>query len=132
MFTQKILNPKTKRQNNMRCWRVEWSTIIELLKSGKSAKDISWMFLNDDQSVQVMDDEQYGDSQSNNFALNVFENALDYAIGIKILQYVRFLNSMKKKHDVFVVACNRGGDVFIVSNKTGRVIFEQLNKKERA
>jgi len=73
-----IIRPDTKRKANLKTWKIEPRAILDFLKDkDKSARDISWLLLNDDQSIQVIEAQQYGDRAGNNFALAIFEQALD-------------------------------------------------------
>lgn len=124
MYQTTIINPKTNRSNKAVAWKIEPRKIVDDLKAGKikSAKDISWSLLNDDQSYELMEETQYGDSNRNNFALSVFENALDWGLGITVLNYI---TSVVKQHKAmpkpFEVIANRSGDVFI-RTFSGKVI----------
>lgn len=121
MYTQTMINPKTNRNNTFKCWNVSWDGIMEMIKAGKSAKEISFALLDDDESVMLMEETVDGDSQNNNFALNVFENALDWGIGITIINFMKSLLKLHKKASQFTVMANKKGDVFIACK--GRIVF---------
>jgi len=121
MYTQTMENPNTNRNNKFNCWDVSWDAIMAMVKDGKGAKDISWALLNDDQSIMLMEETQDGDTQRSNFALNIFENALDWGLGITTLNFMKACVKSHKKVKKFTVAANRKGDVFIAYN--GKIIF---------
>ena len=114
MYTRTIQNPKTNRRNAVRCWSIAVRAIAAGLECGniKSARDISWSLLNDDQSIQTMENEMGGDEVSGNFALSVFENALDWQLGVAVLQVLKAARPRMPKD--FEVAVNRAGDVFVI------------------
>jgi hypothetical protein len=115
MFTTSITNPKTNRSNKVAAWKVAPKKFWPALKSGSlDAKKLSWKLLNDDESVQAMEEQIDGDSAESNFALSIFENALDWAIGLAIINYC---NAMIARHKIlpkpFTLMVNKKGDVFI-------------------
>jgi hypothetical protein len=114
MYTEKITNPKTGRQVNVRCWDVETKTAVALVNKD-GVKALSWAMLDDDESIQTMSNEQHGDSASNNFALSVFENALDWGLGLKVTSYLQAYRSQHGRYPKSTkIACTRGGDVYVV------------------
>lgn len=115
MFQTTITNPNTNRINKVYAWTVAPKTFWNDLKTGElTPKQLSWKLLNDDQSIQVMDDSQYGDSACQNFALSVFENALDWSLGLAIVRYCNAMVSQRKTlPKPFTVMVTRKGDVFI-------------------
>lgn len=123
MKTSSIVNPKTGKQNQVKTWNIIPRTILDMMKAGtiKSAKDLSWLLLNDDESIQAMQDQMSGDAAESNFALAVFEQALDYALGIHVLSYIRNAVKIGKLPKPFQVAVNRKGDVFIIT-ASGQII----------
>lgn len=123
MFSKTIINPQTNRQNKVNCWNINPREVLRLMREGKikTARDLSWMLLNDDDTIQLMEETDAGDCQNNNFALNVFENALDWGLGIKVLGFIRAFTQVKKMPKPFVVAANRKGDVFIIT-QSGQIL----------
>lgn len=114
MKTQKHVNPKTGRAVTMRVWDVDTRKAIDLINSG-GAKALSWAMLSDDESLAAMDDEQSGDSADSNFALNVFENALDWALGLKVIDFLQACKTQFGRYPKRAsVACTHSGDVYIV------------------
>lgn len=124
MYTDTIKNPKTGRTNKVYRWDVDTNRVGELLKANNGdVRAISWALLNDDQSLNAMEAQQYNDSACNNFALSVFENALDWSLGLKVMSYLRWYRNARNTYPKIVrLACNRNGDVFVL-NKTGEIIF---------
>jgi len=123
MATKTIQNPKTSRQVKVRVWSIETKALMEDLKAGriKTAKDLSWKLLSEHHSLSAMERSQAGDSAANNFALNVLENALDWSLGMAVLNFIRDcrkqLNGVPK---TFEVAASRSGDVFILAQSKSR------------
>lgn len=124
METTTIRNPETGRQVQVRAWRVEPRAIRSKMRAGeiKSAKDISWMLLNDDASIQEMRDEEHGDSARTNWALAVFEHGLDWSLGIAVLRIMNAAIETSHLPKPFDVMVNRSGVVFVHFPTTGRVI----------
>jgi len=90
MYQKTIIRPDTGRKVNLKTWKIEPRAILEFLKDkDKSARDISRLLLNDNQSIQVMEAQQSGDQAGNNFALAVFEQALDWRLGLAIVNVIR-------------------------------------------
>ena len=123
MQTTSIVNPKTGKSNKVRVWDITPREILASFKSGelKSAKDLSWKLLNEKQSVKLMEKQLEGDQSSNNFALSVFENALDWMLGLKVVSFIDAFLKEKKLPKPFQVAVNKRGDVFIIT-ASGRII----------
>ena len=117
MYHTTIVNPKTKRENRARAWLVNPRAVYDKLKSGeyKDARDISWALLGDDESIQDMRAEEYGDAAERNLALSIFENALDWGLGLAVLNYIRAFLQKKALPKPFEVLATRRGDVFIRS-----------------
>lgn len=121
MFHTTIVNPKTNRTNNVRCWKIEpRQAISELGQLG--VKAYSWKLLEEPEAVEDMEAEQYGDQASNNFALSVFENALDWRLGLAVHNFIRGFVKLRKLPKPFDVAVNHKGDIFIVTGVTKTVI----------
>ena len=73
MYTDKITNPKTGRQNNVYRWDVDTVKAGEIIKANSGdVRALSWALLGDDQSIETMERQQDGDAASSNFALSVF------------------------------------------------------------
>jgi hypothetical protein len=124
VYTSTIINPKTGKSNKVKMWDINVSALYADLLAGKlTAKGLSWSLLSDDKSYQAMQSTEYGDSSSNNWSLAILEQALDWAIGLKILNFIRACALNHKRPKAFKVAVNRKGDVFIISSINGEVIF---------
>ena len=123
MYTKSFTNPKTNRVNSMKCWDLDTKSVANVMSAaGGNVKAISWAMLNDEASVQAMEDTQHGDSAANNWALNVFENALDWGLGLAVVGYLRMYKEQFGKFPRrFTIAANRNGDVFCVQ-KSGNLI----------
>lgn len=116
MYHTTITNPKTKRRNQVRAWPINPKAVMAKFKGDEwqSAKDISFALLDDDESIQEMRDEKYGDCAARNFALSIFENALDWRLGIAVLDILKACLAKRRMPKPFSVAVNRAGDVFII------------------
>lgn len=120
-----ITNPKTGRSNTVRAWNIDPKQVLADLRSGrtKSAKDLSWRLLSEKESADDIEEsvEAPGDCARTNYALGIFEYALDWALGLVVLNFIRSAVRVKKLPKPFKVAANRKGDVFIITN-SGRVL----------
>lgn len=116
MNTMQIKSPKSNRTITVRAWDIDPRAVLASFKSGelKSARDLSWKLLNEKGSVAAMGREMDGEAASSNFALSVFENALDWSLGLKVLAHIRGAVAVKRMPKPFKVAASRGGDVFII------------------
>lgn len=116
MYHTTITNPKTNRCNQVRAWPIDPQAVAAKFTNGEwqSAKDVSAALLNDDGSIQEMQDEEYGDCAATNFALSIFENALDWTLGIAVINMLKACAAKGKWPKPFSVAVNRAGDVFII------------------
>jgi hypothetical protein len=115
-----ILNPETGRMNQVKAWTVDTRRVFDELKSGKSAHDLGWMLLSDPESLREMEESQYGDCLENNFALNVFESALDWSLGLAILRTLQsYKDQFSKYPKSFRLAANTKGQVFLLG-KSGK------------
>ena len=114
MHTQTIINPKTNRKNTVRCWNIETRKVIDILRNG-DIKDISWALLSDSESVTMMQETQHEDSGRTNFALNIFENALDWRLGIAVVNVLKGIKTLTGKYpSKITIAANRNGDIFYI------------------
>jgi len=109
------------KQIKVTSWEVDTNALYAKMKeaydSGKplSAQDISWLYLKDDQSVQYMKDTESGDRSDNNFAMRIFTKALDYTIGIVILDFIReYRRQHKKRINHFTLAVDNIGRAYIL------------------
>ena len=130
MATTTIQNPATKRNINVRVFDVENRVVSDALlaahKDGKtmSAKDISWMLLNQQHSVAAMERTEGGDSAANNFALNVLENALDWSLGIAVLNFRKDARAVwGRVPRTYKVAAARNGDIFVGYESAGKTAW---------
>jgi hypothetical protein len=124
VYTSTITNPTTGKQNAVKVWDINVPALYADLLAGKlTAKSLSLSLLGDDTSYQTMQQTEYGDSANNNWSLAIFEQALDWSIGLKILDFIIACAKAHKRFKSFKVAVTRNGDVFIVRSSTGEVIF---------
>lgn len=61
----------------------------------KDAKDISWKILN--QKWDCIEESEYGDSSRNNLGLKIFEEALDWTIGLHVAHFINAVVKQAKK-----------------------------------
>ena len=120
----RIISPKTNRPVSVRAWRIEPRDVLARFKSGeyKTAQDLSYALLNQSRSVMDMSEGLDGDSAQTNFALCVFDNALDWTLGLAVLNLIR---ACRKQHNrlpkPFRIAASRAGDVFLIA-ASGKVL----------
>ena len=112
MQTITITNPETGRQNACRAWFVEPKKVLVDIKAGATAKQISWKLLSDDEAYGEMQATEDGDSARNNFALHIFENALDWGLGLAIIRLMVQAAKLGKRPKPFYILANRKGDIF--------------------
>jgi len=126
MYTKTIINPKTNRKTTLRCWNINPRAILDKCNSEKiTAREISWMLLNDDQSIQTMtmQAEEYGDCANMNFSLACFEQALDWRLGIATMNVIRsILKQTGKLVKPFEIGVSRKGDIFAIF-QSGHICF---------
>lgn len=115
MHTTKIVNPKTNRTVTVRYWDIDRDAVIDSIRNKTwDTKGFSWDLLSDKQTYQTMVNEEYGDSASNNFALSIFEHALDWRLGLAVINTIQIFAKAHKKPKNFKLAVARNGDVFII------------------
>lgn len=116
MRTMTIDNPKTGRQNKVRSWDIEPRKVFAFFREdeNRSARDLSFLLLGDDKAMSTMEREAGGEDSRSNFALSMFENALDWRLGLAVVNYLKGFAVRGRMPKPFQVACNRGGDVFII------------------
>ena len=122
MYTRTIKNPKTGRNNRVKAWDIDPQAVVAGVTAGaiKTAKDLSWSLLGDEKSYQTMIDTDHGDGQDSNWALNIFENALDWALGMRVLRFIEACRKLKRMPNPFTVVATRKGDVYIIG-QSGRI-----------
>lgn len=116
MHIETVKNPVTGRDNRMKVWTIRGRTIVDALLSDNppTAKDISWSLLSDDGCYEEMLATEYGDTSESNFALSIFEDALDWTLGLAVIGFVRdCIQEWKKYPKTFDVLVNHKGQVFI-------------------
>ncbi len=125
MHTQTIINPKTNRKNAVKCWNVETRKVIDILRNG-NIKDVSWALLSDNESIEAMEETQHEDSGRTNFALNIFENALDWRLGIAVVNVIKGIKAQTGKYPTrFTIAANRNGDLFFIGKAGAATLISQ-------
>lgn len=126
MYYATITNPKSGRSNNVRVMPITGQSVYDILRSKTepSARDISWALLDQRECLDDMSEEMGGDSARSNFALSVFENALDFRLGMAVMHYIKAVreSSGGRRPTIIRAAVNRSGDVFILS-KTHNVLL---------
>jgi hypothetical protein len=116
-----LVNPETNRTVNVKVWEVDIKTALTTCKTG-SVKDLSWSLLEEKESIDAMEEEN-GDSASSNFALAVFEQALDWRLGLAIIDLLKsYQRKFGKIPSKVTIACDRKGRIYFIS-KTAKVII---------
>ena len=120
MYYTSIRNPKTGRANRVKAWHINPRAVLDEIKAGAEARDISWRLLSDDQSIQELQETAY-EEEGSNFGLSIFENALDWSLGLAVVRFIHaFLKYRKCLPAPFSVVATRKGDIFCVG-KSGTV-----------
>lgn len=119
MTFETIVNPKSNRKVRVKTWAINPREVKAAFKSGefKHIKDLSWHLLSAKNAIKVMEREQYGDSDSNNFASSVFSNALDWNLGFMIINYIDEFLGRKQWPKPFKIAVTRSGNIFIINSR---------------
>lgn len=122
MFHTSVRNPKTGRVNRCRAWAINPRAVVDALKDEKlTARDISWSLLADEEAYQEMVKTAEGEDADSCFALNIFESALDFSLGLGVVRFIHaFLKYRKCMPAPFTVVATRKGDIFCVG-KSGTV-----------
>jgi hypothetical protein len=113
MRHERIVNPTTGRQLRVRSWHIDpkpflaWTTAHQA-----TARDISWKLLSERASVAEMEATDGGDAAHSNFALHVFENALDWSLGLAVLQVFRACHARGKLPKPFDILTSQGGQIY--------------------
>lgn len=113
MYHERIESPKSGRQCAVRVWAINPKEMHDRLGSDFfRARELSWALL--EEGATEMAAEMDGDSAPRNFALSIFENALDWRLGTTVLGV---LKAYQKRRPGLVprhlfVAVNRAGNVF--------------------
>lgn len=95
--------------------------INELKAKGASHILQSLSFAMLDSAKKIMKQEQYGDSRNNNFALSMFENALDHRMGWAVALYIdATIDAYKKLPKPFNLCVRANGDLYIETS-SGRI-----------
>jgi hypothetical protein len=124
MYCKEIMNPKTNRKVTLKTWMIEPRKVIELIKQKKieSAKDLSFMLLNDEDSLYTIEQQEGGDGAENNFGLAIFEYALDWRLGMTIINFIQgVIKKHKRAPKPFEIGVSRKGDIFLIL-PSGRII----------
>jgi hypothetical protein len=123
MYTTTITNPTTGRKNVIRVFPIETREAVHIANE-KGVKALSWELLDQPESLDTMNAEMGGETARSNFALSVFESALDWGLGMTVVSYLKaFAQKYPGKQPKEVrAAVNRKGDVFIV-DKNNRIVY---------
>lgn len=118
-----IINPKTGKKNRVVIWQIDARNILAMKREGRfqTPRQLSWLLLNDRSAIAKMEDEIEGESPNCNFALRIFETALDWSLGLTVLNFILQCVRAKKMPKPFQVAANHRGDVFIIT-ASGRIL----------
>lgn len=99
-------------------WTLDTKETVAYLKD-HSVKDLSWKMLSDKKAQAKAAREMDGESATTNFALNIFEKALDITLGLTAFQFIRDRLAIKRCPRTFRVAVTNKGNVFIVVARKG-------------
>jgi hypothetical protein len=99
-------------------WTLDTKETVAYLKD-HSVKDLSWKMLSDKKAQAKAAREMDGESATTNFALSIFEKALDITLGLTAFQFIRDRLAIKRCPRTFRVAVTNKGDVFIVVARKG-------------
>jgi len=123
-----IINPKTGRQVKVRVWDIQTRELLNWLQRTNPAnpeRAVSMRLLSQRRAVRDMEAEFDGEDSRSNFVMHIFENALDWRLGIEVLGYIRRMyaaSGKKKLPKPFKVAVDRSGNVYIITY-SGRIIL---------
>jgi len=126
MYITKIVNPKSGRVNTVRAWEIQPREVLKQMKEGRisTARDLGLQLLSDREAIKTMEAEADGDTARTNFALAVIEQALDWRLGLAVIELIfAVLRQYRRLPKPFKVAVNRDGDVFILL-PSGKVIVQ--------
>lgn len=126
MYKTTITNPKTNRENRLDVYPVNVASVRALLRDGtiKTARDLSWLMLEQDErlgAVSWLDDSDTIQAAESR-ALRIFEQALDWGLGLAALGFMRAVRKEYNRYPKdFAVGVNGKGDTFILDAR-GNVI----------
>lgn len=112
-----IVNPTTNREIHVRTFTIKSIDVQNEYKRSKSAQSVGFMIL--EQAIDLMKDTVDGDSSERNFGLSVFENALDFRLGMIGIDLWK-IAIRDKKHKILRIGISRKGDIY--SMQSGRLI----------
>jgi hypothetical protein len=119
MSTLSITNPATNKTIGVRVFAVETAAAVRMLNT-EGVKALSWSLLSQKHSVDAMERSEGGDTACNNFALSIFENALDWSLGLAVRNFITDARAVKRCPKAFKVGVSRKGDVFaLIPQKSG-------------
>ena len=123
MFHATVLNPFTNRENAVRVFPIVTREAVAIVKRD-GVKALSWAILNQAEALADCEAEMAGDSAANNFALGIFEHALDWGMGLAVVAYLKSFAAQYpgRQPKTVRVAVSKGGQVFIV-NAENRVLY---------
>jgi hypothetical protein len=98
--------------------------ITEKIKSGeiKDARDVSWLILQ--QKWECIQDTEHGDSANNNLGLKILEEALDWRIGLLVLNLMGRV-SKGKRLKPFSLQIGKCGSLTGIFADGREIIFEK-------
>lgn len=109
-----IQNPETGKKISVIPFQVNPREILMEVKKGSGAREISCMLLSQKSPEKAMVKSLYGDCANNNFAIRIFEEALDWTLGLKVLQIIQAtIKTYKKIPKPFILFLSRKGDIFL-------------------
>jgi hypothetical protein len=106
MSTMTITHPTTNRNTTVRVWTIDSMTLAKKIGAGESPKAVGRALL--DEALPATD------KAASKFALNAFETALDWGLGLAAGRFLRAAVANKKIPRKFRIAANKKGDVFCI------------------
>lgn len=99
-----------------RQWRIDPRAVLERFRSGQyqSARDLSWSLIGDTETCQLMEETEAGDTAENNFALSVVEHALDWRLGLAVVNLIAAAARERKMPKPFTLGVTRNGEIWYV------------------
>lgn len=119
-FETKKVTLETGKTVNLKAFSVNPSEIRAFMKEAKSSDDknpirsLSFEIISS--AKKLMKAEEYGDSAKTNFALSVFENALDYRLGLAVCSYIDLCaETFNKTPKPFSIGVDSKGNLHIIT-----------------
>lgn len=124
-MTYRTFTNNAGRERRLACWTIKTADVKEAFASKrfKTAKDLGWSMLADKESTARLERDctKGDDVPGGNFALRVFEQALDWSLGLAATRFITDLAKVRKVAPEFQVGVDRKGETYILL-ASGRVL----------